>query len=107
MTRTLIAILRLSSQNVSLVQKESLTHCNIHLDMEEGEEFPHTSSWKPQLTQPILHIYPRICPGRDLALQLLFLATSMMLATLDIGTACDENGHEIIPKCEFTTGGLS
>lgn len=40
MTRTLIAILRLSSQNVSLVQKESLTHCNIRLDMEEGEEHP-------------------------------------------------------------------
>lgn len=48
----------------------------------------------------------RICPGKDLALQTVFLAISMVLATFNISPARDKEGHEITPLCEYTIGGI-
>lgn len=46
----------------------------------------------------------RICPGRYLADQSMFLTISRLLATFDIIKAVDQNGKEIIPKLEATPG---
>lgn len=101
---------RLSSQNATLGLMRNLTHCSTHLDMEEGEESPGFILLLESyllLIGLICNLPRRICPGKDLAVQSLFLAICMVLATFKIGTVRDDNGHEIVPKCEFTAGGIS
>ncbi|KAH9977451.1 cytochrome P450 [Russula compacta] len=46
----------------------------------------------------------RICPGRYLAHQSLWMAITTMLLTLDISKLVGPDGKEIVPKVEFTTG---
>jgi len=46
----------------------------------------------------------RICPGRFLALDSLFLNMACILASFDIGKATDEFGKQITPKKEFSSG---
>jgi hypothetical protein len=46
----------------------------------------------------------RICPGRFLADESLFLTISRLLAVFDITKAVDENGKEIDPKIKVTPG---
>jgi len=49
----------------------------------------------------------RICPGRHLASESLFLNVVCILAMFDIEKALDEHGKPIMPKEEFTSGTLS
>lgn len=49
----------------------------------------------------------RICPGRHLATNSLWIMVATMLATLDISKAKDEDGHEITPPPEMSTGVVS
>jgi cytochrome P450 len=49
----------------------------------------------------------RICPGRHLAEASLFSMISTLLATVDIVRAKDEQGKEIIPEVDVTSGVLS
>ncbi|KAF9469506.1 cytochrome P450 [Collybia nuda] len=46
----------------------------------------------------------RICPGRYFADASIWIAAALVLATMDISMALDENGKEIIPELEFSTG---
>lgn len=46
----------------------------------------------------------RICPGRFLADESLFLTISRLLAVFDITKAVDENGKEIDPEIDITPG---
>lgn len=49
----------------------------------------------------------RICPGRFLADETIFITISRLLAAFDITKAVDERGNEIEPKMEITPGLLS
>ncbi|KAH9978335.1 hypothetical protein BJV74DRAFT_780814 [Russula compacta] len=64
-----------------------------------GEPHP-AASWRTSLTGAS----PRICPGRYLAHQSLWMAITTMLLTLDISKLVGPDGKEIVPKVEFTTG---
>ncbi|KAK1855946.1 cytochrome p450 oxidoreductase [Colletotrichum chrysophilum] len=46
----------------------------------------------------------RICPGRFLADESLFITVARLLATFDIKKAVDESGNEITPKIQTTSG---
>lgn len=46
----------------------------------------------------------RICPGRFVAYESMWMAIATMLATLDITKCRDENGIEITPQEEYSTG---
>jgi len=46
----------------------------------------------------------RVCPGRHLASGSVWLAIASMLSTFKISKAIDQNGVEITPKEEFTSG---
>ncbi|PAV19370.1 cytochrome P450 [Pyrrhoderma noxium] len=46
----------------------------------------------------------RICPGRHFALASLWIAASSILSVFDILPALDEDGREILPRGEFTSG---
>jgi len=47
---------------------------------------------------------PRVCPGRHLALQSMFITIASVISTFDIGKALDEDGNEITPSGEYTSG---
>ncbi|KAI0739113.1 cytochrome P450 [Daedaleopsis nitida] len=49
----------------------------------------------------------RICPGRFLALESLWIGIVSILATFEIARAVDENGTEIVPDGKFTGGVIS
>ncbi|KAK1219826.1 hypothetical protein PQX77_017400 [Marasmius sp. AFHP31] len=49
----------------------------------------------------------RICPGRYLAINTVYLTVTYLLATFTIVKDVDEEGKEIVPKVEFTDGLLS
>ncbi|KAI5923092.1 cytochrome P450 [Camillea tinctor] len=49
----------------------------------------------------------RICPGRFLAIENLFITISRLLAVFDIENAIDESGKKIYPKPEMTSGLIS
>ena len=46
----------------------------------------------------------RICPGMHLAMDSIFVAIAMSLATLNIDKKKDANGQYIEPRVEYTTG---
>ena len=46
----------------------------------------------------------RVCPGRSLADNNLWLVLSRMIATMDIGKARDNEGKEITPLFTYTSG---
>jgi len=46
----------------------------------------------------------RICPGMYLAIDSMFIAIAMSLATFNIYKKKDANGHYIEPQVEYTTG---
>ena len=43
----------------------------------------------------------RICPGRDLALQTIYLVVACVLSVFNIEPALDEDGNPRMPKIEF------
>ncbi|KAK1220350.1 hypothetical protein PQX77_016886 [Marasmius sp. AFHP31] len=45
----------------------------------------------------------RICPGRHLAMSMIYISAASILATFDISKAVDENGLEIEPRVEYTS----
>jgi cytochrome P450 len=49
----------------------------------------------------------RICPGRHLAMNNVWIVVATILATLEISKAKDENGIEITPSPKVTTGLVS
>ena len=59
-----------------------------------------------QNTTFYLH-YDSICPGRHLARDTSFLTIASALHVFDILPALDENGKELDPTVEMTTGLLS
>ena len=46
----------------------------------------------------------RICPGRFLALETLWIVMACTLAVFEISPAVDEDGNEVPPKEEYTSG---
>ncbi|KAL0066756.1 hypothetical protein AAF712_006147 [Marasmius tenuissimus] len=44
----------------------------------------------------------RICPGRHLAMSMIYISAASILAAFDISKAVDENGAEIEPRAEYT-----
>lgn len=66
--------------------------------------------WNPDIRDPALAAFgfgKRICPGRFLAKEFLWIVISSILATFTIGRALDENGEEIIPEEADSPGLLS
>jgi len=58
----------------------------------------------PSVTDPEVRIFGsgrRICPGRHLALQLLYIAVARILSTFDILPPVDEDGRPVIPEARF------
>jgi cytochrome P450 len=49
----------------------------------------------------------RICPGRFVADTSLYMVIATLIATVDIVRAKDEQGDEIVPEVEVTSGLLS
>ena len=49
----------------------------------------------------------RICPGRHLALENVWINAAYILATMNIEKTTDEHGNVIEPSGEYTTGLLS
>ena len=49
-----------------------------------------------------LDVLCRVCPGKELALNSLFIVMATVIATLDISKAKDDHGHEIEPQCDYT-----
>ena len=47
----------------------------------------------------------RICIGRHLADNSIWMTVATMLATMNINKRVDEHGHIIEPRVEFTNGG--
>ena len=43
----------------------------------------------------------RICPGRQLALRIVYLVVACVLSIFDIGPALDADGNPRMPKIEF------
>jgi len=48
----------------------------------------------------------RICPGRYLAQNSIWILAASILATLDISKAIGDDGKEITPKVEFSADGV-
>jgi hypothetical protein len=48
--------------------------------------------------------YIRLCPGRYLALNGLWIMAASMIAVFDIYKDLDKNGEPIEPKVEYTDG---
>lgn len=46
----------------------------------------------------------RICPGQYLGFASVWIIVATLLAKFDILPAKDEDGNDILPKLEFTTG---
>ena len=46
----------------------------------------------------------RICPGRFMAKESMWIAIAMILATLDIRPALDKNGKPVMPVVEYEQG---
>ncbi|THH28087.1 hypothetical protein EUX98_g6102 [Antrodiella citrinella] len=49
----------------------------------------------------------RLCPGKDFADSNVFLLASNIVATMDLSCARDEEGREVLPPLEFTSGFVS
>lgn len=47
---------------------------------------------------------PRVCPGRSLADNNVWLVLATLIATMDIRKARGENGVEITPFLDYTSG---
>lgn len=54
----------------------------------------------------LFQVLSRICPGRQLADQTLWLAIATVLAVLDIHKARGADGNEIVPEASFVSGGI-
>lgn len=46
----------------------------------------------------------RVCPGRHMAYDVLWLTMARVLAVFDIAPALDEHGKEVLPTGEYDTG---
>ena len=64
---------------------------------------------------PIVHVpvcnvttgtFCRICPGKHIAHSTVTLAAASVLSAFDVVKEVDENGREIDPKREYTSGGI-
>ncbi|KAA1466861.1 CyP450 monooxygenase [Dentipellis sp. KUC8613] len=77
--------------------------------------FPEPDKFKPEHFLDPSVKYPeaafgfgrRICPGRFMARASVWIAIASMLATFDISKALDENGNEIDPVDDYTSGIVS
>ncbi|KAJ8072938.1 hypothetical protein PM082_016498 [Marasmius tenuissimus] len=49
----------------------------------------------------------RTCPGKDFALDSIYLAVTSLLARFTIAKALDDKGHEIVPEVEYNDGLMS
>ncbi|KAM5349732.1 hypothetical protein ACJ41O_006237 [Fusarium nematophilum] len=85
--------------------------------LHDPQTHPNPSAFDPERfleprsePDPANHVFGygrRICPGRHLADDSLFLTLSRMLAAFDISKAVDERGKEIDVKVEVTAGLIS
>ncbi|EIM84654.1 cytochrome P450 [Stereum hirsutum FP-91666 SS1] len=74
--------------------------------------YPDPMSFKPErflestvdFPEMVFGFGRRICPGRHLALESLWLGVASILATYDISKAVDENGREIEPVDDCVSG---
>jgi len=80
---------------------------NIYHDPEVFNPDRFMSGELPDPREFVFGFGRRSCPGRFLFESLLWITIATTLATLDILPALDDNGEEIIPTAEFTSGGVS
>jgi len=98
----------LPAGSIVVVNSWAILHdSNVYKDPKtfNPERFLKDGKFDPDVRPPEVATFGygrRICPGRHLALELLFLNIACILATFDIGKAMDEYGKPITPKEEFT-----
>ncbi|OBZ71184.1 O-methylsterigmatocystin oxidoreductase [Grifola frondosa] len=104
--------------NGCYISKDTLIVINLWAMMRDETVYPDPDAFKPERwlskdrdnkSDPWsigFGFGRRICPGRDLAEQILFTTVACILATFDISPATDENGNVVTPSGEFTDGAI-
>jgi len=74
----------------------------------QPERFLKDSALNPAIKHPeeAFGFGRRICPGKHVAYDSVWLVVSSLLAAFDISKAMGEDGHVIEPSGEYTTGTL-
>ncbi|KAH8118941.1 cytochrome P450 [Phellopilus nigrolimitatus] len=95
---------------------------NQWLFLHDPDEYPEPSAFKPERFIPSdsnghkIAMDPakvafgfgrRICPGRHLAMNSIFIAAASILATFDIKKAVDKDGKPVTPKGEYISSLIS
>ncbi|TFK97141.1 cytochrome P450 [Pterulicium gracile] len=93
---------------------------NISAMLHEAQHFEHPYEFNPNrflvdakgeirqdleaLVMDVFGFGRRICPGRHLAMNSIWITIARVLATFDIAKALDKEGDEIEPQARFTVG---
>lgn len=88
----------------SMLYDESVYGADTHLF--QPERFLKDGALNPAIKHPeeAFGFGRRICPGRHVAYDSIWLVVSSLLAAFDISKAMGEDGHVIEPSGEYTTG---
>ncbi|KAK1227831.1 hypothetical protein PQX77_009144 [Marasmius sp. AFHP31] len=98
------------------IPKNSTVIGNLWAILHDEEMYPDPHAFKPERWIKGGKIDPeirditsafgfgrRICPGRHLAMSMIYISAASILATFDISKMVDENGLEIEPRVEYTS----
>lgn len=90
---------------------------NIWAILHDGTDYPEPEAFKPErfwsrdghtpARDPLATVFGfgrRVCPGKHLAMNSVFLAFASILATFTLSRAKDESGNDIIPSTVYTYG---
>ena len=72
----------------------------------DPDRFLRDGKINPDVRDPIVAFGfgRRVCPGRFMAKESMWLLVASVLATMDIGMASDEKGQPIVPDGEYLEG---
>ena len=98
------------ASRTSLNQNGSLGSQKVPVRLFQRDPYLASEGGKDDLEDLVFHVdrqfvcFLRICPGRHLADNSIWLAIARILAVFDISKAKDVNGSIIEPKIKFVTG---
>ncbi|KAF9461817.1 cytochrome P450 [Collybia nuda] len=98
------------------ITPETMVFVNFWAMLNDPDVYPDPQSFRPgrwinfePRTDPLKVAFGfgrRLCPGRHLAEDLLFLAFSSLLAAFDIQAPVDKEGKPVFPPGQYTDGGI-